>query len=99
MIFKKIIIISYIFQFICGSKELHAVKNALEKENHNVTYSEYEYLPVQMYPLDEQGFAALERLISKLYQRPDVVRVFDNAVSFEWRKKLVLIWNFDRNTQ
>lgn len=70
-------------QFICGPRDLEIVRKALEVEHYNVTYSEYEYLPNLTYPLDANGIAILEKLVNRLYQHQDVVKIFDNAVQLE----------------
>lgn len=70
-------------QFVTGEKSFGTVRKTLEAENHNVTYCEYEYLPIQLYPLDAHGIASLEMLVHKLYQYPDVVKIFNNAAQLE----------------
>ncbi|XP_029640156.1 probable transcriptional regulatory protein PERMA_0079 [Octopus sinensis] len=66
-------------KFHCEAKNITSVTSCLKKLDHDVTYSECEYLPTAVYPVNEDGMKLLTRLFEKIYSVPEVVRIFDNV--------------------
>ncbi|GAB1606492.1 uncharacterized protein LOC115215122 [Argonauta hians] len=66
-------------KFFCEPKNLSNVSSSLRDIGHNVTYSEQEYLPTTVYPVDDGNMELLEKVLEKLYSVSDVDRIFDNV--------------------
>lgn len=68
-----------IFCFLCNKDHFAQAQDNLEKLGYKIIAASVDYIPQKTQLLNESEFAAYEKLISKLYEMTEVVRVFDNA--------------------
>lgn len=67
-----------IIQFVCGSTNLKAVTKGLEEKGYNILSSTIEFLPLKYQSINEKEMETYLKLLEKLENLPEVVRVIDN---------------------
>nr|AEE63017.1 unknown [Dendroctonus ponderosae] len=68
-----------IFSFLCNKDHFAQAQDNLEKFGYQIITASVDYIPQKTQRLNESEFAAYEKLMGKLYEMTEVVRVFDNA--------------------
>lgn len=70
-----------IFQFFCSPENFGQTQTLLEKLGYTILNASVDYLPLKMQELGENNLQLYERLMKKLDETPEVVRLFDNVRS------------------
>jgi transcriptional/translational regulatory protein YebC/TACO1 len=70
----------FCFQFLCGPKDLHSVKKELEAKELPVLSAEITFIPNTSIPMDAANLELVSKVMEKLDEHPDVLRVYTNIV-------------------
>lgn len=65
-------------EFICGSTNLRAVRDALEKAKYTISSASVEYIPLQLQKLSDSEMELCDKLFKKLDEMPEVVKISNN---------------------
>ncbi|KAL5006762.1 hypothetical protein ScPMuIL_015568 [Solemya velum] len=70
-------------EFVCDPKDVHTVRKALEAMELNVRFCDSIYTTENPVELVEEDLQKMSKLMLKLEEHPDVIRIFDNIVTSE----------------
>ncbi|KAL1494354.1 hypothetical protein ABEB36_009966 [Hypothenemus hampei] len=68
-----------VFQFTCNKDAFLQTQNLLEKAGYKILDAGIDYVPHQLQNLNETDFELYAKLMKKLEDLPEVVRLFDNV--------------------
>jgi len=76
---EEVITADEIFQFLCSKQQFPETQNLLEQLGYKIVYASVEYLPLKMAELGPTDMQIFEKLVKKIEEMPDVLRVFYNV--------------------
>ncbi|XP_046847094.1 probable transcriptional regulatory protein Cthe_2075 [Xenia sp. Carnegie-2017] len=73
-----------LIQFVCASSDLIQVSNRLTKEkNYTLVSANLEYLPRTLIKLNDQNLVKVSKLLEKIHEHEDVIKIYDNIQDYE----------------
>ncbi|XP_050298138.1 translational activator of cytochrome c oxidase 1 [Anthonomus grandis grandis] len=68
-----------IFQFLCSSETFPQTQTMLEKLGYKIVDASVDYVPLKLQEISPSDYESYEKLLKKLNEMPEVVRLFDNV--------------------
>ena len=69
-----------VFQFLCEPSDVYAVKKELEARQLPVRSAEVVFLSTSTVPMDSSSLEQMAKVLEKLEEHPDVLKVYTNVV-------------------
>ncbi|KAL1122248.1 hypothetical protein AAG570_003653 [Ranatra chinensis] len=67
-----------VYTFICEIENLNSVKSKLEGLKYSIKNADFEFLPNTRVALADQDLEAMSKLLDKLEEHPDIIKIYDN---------------------